>query len=297
MRACVIFNPTAKGDKARHFRKHLDQFGGNIALKPTWAAGTGRLLATEAVVEGFDTIVAAGGDGTLNEVLNGITDALEGFNRARLAVLPLGTVNVFAKELGLPMNLHRAWEAIMVGREAKIDLPLAEFTMNGKAERRHFAQMAGAGLDARAIELVDWEHKKRVAQFAYVIAGFRAMKGPHPPIQFASVDTKTATGELVLIGNGRFYGGKLPIFHSASPTDGLLDVCVFRRVNWLTILRYAIGFVIGRALTPRDLEYFQTNRFTLSSAQPVPFELEGELAGHLPLVCSVQPKALRVIVP
>lgn len=113
MRACVIFNPTARGDKARHFRRHLEEFSDGIALKPTQAPGDGRRLATEAVRDGFDTLVAAGGDGTVNEVLNGIADAPSGFARARLAVLPLGTVNVFARELGLPLQLRPAWQAIM----------------------------------------------------------------------------------------------------------------------------------------------------------------------------------------
>ena len=110
MRACVIFNPTARGEKAKRFRRHLDAFGSQCALKLTAAMGDARRLAAEAVVEGCGTVVAAGGDGTLNEVLNGIGDVPNGFDQARLAVLPLGTVNVFARELGIPTRLDRAWE-------------------------------------------------------------------------------------------------------------------------------------------------------------------------------------------
>src|SRR5258707_446319 len=95
MRTCIIFNPAAKGEKARHFRKALDEIGAQTTLKLTTAAGDARRLAAEAVTEGFDTVVAAGGDGTVNEVLNGLGDAPNGFESARLAVLPLGTVNVF----------------------------------------------------------------------------------------------------------------------------------------------------------------------------------------------------------
>src|SRR5580700_6157302 len=119
MRACVIFNPTAKGDKAKHFRRHLEVIGAECALKQTVAAGGARPLAAEAIREGFDTVVAAGGDGTLNEVLNGIGDVPDGFERIRLGVLPLGTVNVFAKELGLPMELSHAWRVLREGREAR----------------------------------------------------------------------------------------------------------------------------------------------------------------------------------
>src|SRR5262249_10138792 len=93
VRTCVIFNPAARGDKAWRFRRHLEAIGKQSTLRQTAAAGEARRLAAEAVREGFDVVVAAGGDGTLNEVLNGIGDIPDGFERARLGVLPLGTVN------------------------------------------------------------------------------------------------------------------------------------------------------------------------------------------------------------
>ena len=131
VRTCVIFNPAARGDKARHFRRHLDEIASQGALKATTIPGDARRLATEAVADGFELIVAAGGDGTVNEVLNGIGDAPDGFARARLGVLPLGTVNVFAREIGLPLRIERAWEALQRGREARLDLPCVEFSANG----------------------------------------------------------------------------------------------------------------------------------------------------------------------
>src|SRR5207237_299358 len=124
---------------------HLDAIGAECALKPTTAPGGGRALAAEAVREGFEIIVAAGGDGTLNEVLNGIGDEPDGFARARLGVLPLGTINVFAREIGMPLDLRRAWAVIRRGRESAIDLPQVEFGATGKSQRRWFAQLAGAG--------------------------------------------------------------------------------------------------------------------------------------------------------
>ena len=142
MPTCVIFNPTARGDKARHFRRHLDEFAAGVALKPTQAPGHGRRLAAEAVRDGFETVVAAGGDGTVNEVLNGIADTPDGFARARLAVLPLGTVNVFARELGLPLRLAEAWQVILNGRERLIDAPFVEHHVEERPQRRYFARAA-----------------------------------------------------------------------------------------------------------------------------------------------------------
>src|ERR1051325_6225374 len=121
VRACIIFNPTAKGDKARHFFRRLDDIGAECALKKTSAPGHARRLAAEAVREGFETIVAAGGDGTVNEVLNGIGDVPDGFENVRLGLLPLGTVNVFARELKISAKLETALRILRTGRETKID--------------------------------------------------------------------------------------------------------------------------------------------------------------------------------
>src|SRR5437764_5792765 len=175
VRPCVIFNPAARGEKARRFRRHLEEIGTESELKLTTSPGDARRLATEAVLEGFQTVVAAGGDGTLNEVLNGIGDAPEGFERARLGILPLGTVNVFARELLIPTRLERAWETICQARETRIDLPAVEYRRNDAQQRQYFAQLAGAGLDARAIELVKWQVKKIIGPFAYVLAGLHAI--------------------------------------------------------------------------------------------------------------------------
>jgi len=296
MRACVIFNPTARGDKARHFRRHLDEFAAGVALKPTQAPGDGRRLAAEAVRDGFDTLVAAGGDGTVNEVLNGIADAPDGFARARLAVLPLGTVNVFARELGLPLGLRAAWQTILQGNERRMDAPFAEQAGATGTSRRYFAQMAGAGLDARSISLVDWAAKKRLSQFAYVLAGLKAMREAHPPIT-VEAEGQAVTGEFVLVGNGRFYGGSLPVFPRAQLDDGLLDLCVFPRVSWGLIARYAFGYLTGRPLVPRDARELRVPRARLTAAVAVPFEVEGDLCGTLPVELGILPRVLRVVAP
>ena len=236
VRTCVIFNPAAQGEKARRFRRSLDAMGSQCALKGTTAPGDARRLAAEAVTDGFELVAAAGGDGTLNEVLNGIGDVPDGFERARFRVLPLGTVNVFARELGIPLGLDKAWEIIQRGRETSIDLPCVEYGPPGARQRRFFAQLAGAGLDARAIELVNWPLKKKIGPLAYVVAGLKALL-EKPASIIISAGAQTATGQLVLIGNGRLYGGTFKISPEADLRDGLLEVCVFPRANWFTLAR------------------------------------------------------------
>jgi YegS/Rv2252/BmrU family lipid kinase len=296
VRTCVIFNPAARGDQARHFRRHLDDIASQCALKATAAPGEARRLATEAVADGFELIVAAGGDGTVNEVLNGIGDAPEGFTRARLGVLPLGTVNVFAREIGLPLGIERAWQTLQRGRETRVDLPGVEFSANGVRRRQYFVQLAGAGLDARAIELVAWPLKKKFGPLAYVIAGLKALRGRLPKIT-ARVDGQTVTGELILIGNGRLYGGPFKIFPETDLRDGLLDLCIFPRTNWLTLLRCAPGLLLRRKLPDGVAQRFRTSAFELTSDLPASFELDGEWVGNLPATFSVAHEQLRVAVP
>jgi diacylglycerol kinase (ATP) len=296
VKTCVIFNPAARGNKARQFRDQLAQLSTEVALKPTYAPGAGRLLASQAVREGFETLVAAGGDGTLNEVLNGIGDVPEGFARTRLGILPLGTINVFAREIGLPLSFEPAWAALQRGRESLVDVPEVEFTINGAPSRRLFAQLAGAGLDSRAIELVDWEQKKAVGPLAYVVAGFKALAESKTTI-VASAPNTTSQGELVLIGNGRYYGGHFKLFPAADLRDGLLDVTVFPRVNWETLLRSGWGWLTDQLHSSAGCQTFQADSVTLTSESPVALQLDGDNVGHLPARFSVRRQLLRVVIP
>lgn len=296
MRTCVIFNPAARGDKARRFRRHLDGIGAECSLKQTASAGDARRLAAQAVAEGFEVIVAGGGDGTLNEVLNGIGDVPDGFERARLGVLPLGTVNVFARELQIPAKLEGAWETIRKGKETRIDLPAVEYSENGKRVVRYFAQLAGAGLDARAIDLVKWQVKKLVGPLAYVMAGLHALLAAPSRIA-VSVNGNQSHGELILIGNGRLYGGNFRLFPRADLRDGLLEVCVFPRVNWITLARCSPGLLLNGALPASAASAYQAQSIVLTGETTTPLQIDGELIGHLPATFTIQPSRLRVIVP
>jgi diacylglycerol kinase (ATP) len=293
---CIVFNPAARGERARRFREHLDALGVACVLKPTTAPGTGQKLAREAVRDGFSCVVAAGGDGTLNEVLNGIVGEPDGLERVALGVLPLGTSNVFARELGLPLRWDRAWDLIQQGHERRIDLVKATFESPDGRCARHFVQLAGAGLDARAVELVDWEWKKQAGFFAYVTAALRALREPQSIIT-VETDTETATGELVLLGNGQRYGGPFRLFPQARLDDGHLDAHVYARAD----IRLAIA-CLGGLLTRRLGSVGRPKRLRaaflrLTASARTPFQIDGELAGHLPAQLEVRPAALRVVAP
>ena len=295
MQTCLIFNPSARGQKADAFCSRLASLFPQWVLRRTGAQGEARQLAAQAVREGFAAIIAAGGDGTANEVVNGMADVPQGLSTVRLGIIPLGTVNVFARELGLPRDLAGAARTLAAGRELSIDLGRAEFTAAGRGQCRHFLQLAGAGLDARAVELVSWEWKKKTGPLAYIAAGLKALREKQSVI---TVDgANPASGELVLLGNGRYYGGSFEFFPRASLRDGLLDICVLPRVTAWHFLRAALGIATGQVLRFWPSRHFRSPSVTLSSSGRVGLQLDGEYAGELPVRLSVRSQALRVIVP
>jgi diacylglycerol kinase (ATP) len=293
---CIIFNPTAKGDKARLLRRQVEQLGDTYALRPTTGPGAARPIAAAAVAEGYTTLIAAGGDGTVNEVLNGIGDHPHGFEQATLGIIPLGTANVLARELAIPLDLTRAREVLGQGRTLDIDLICVTHRRDGEPARRWMVQLAGAGLDARAVELVDWSLKKRLGYLAYVIAGLRALLGASPKITVNSRPWQAA-GELVLLGNGRLYGGSFNLFPSADIRDGLLEVRVFPRANWRTALAFAMAALTGRFAGLGNSVDFRGTCVELNAELRVPLEIDGEAVGELPAHFEVHPRKLRVIVP
>jgi len=144
--------------------------------------------------------------------------------------------------------------------------------------------------------LVQWELKKKLGPLAYVLAGLHALLGP-PATITATGAGQSAAGGLVLVGNGRLYGGQFRIFPEADLNDGCLEIRVFPRVNWLTLIRSAPSLLL-RGLLPRSVARgFRAESFTLTSPAPAPMEADGELIGHLPATFSVQRSRLRVIVP
>ena len=286
LRTFVIFNPAARGEKSQRLRAFLDaKAGPTVTLAPTRRAGDAKTLAADAVAQGYDVVVAAGGDGTINEVVNGL-----GTSGVALGVVPLGTVNVFAQELGIPRQFDAAWAVIEAGTVRTIDLGCAE----AQGQRRLFVQLAGVGFDAQAVRAANWELKKKFGPLSYLWAGAQVLWQPRRVVEVVP----GGRGSIVLIGNGRLYGGKLALFPEARMDDGKLDVCVFERWSGLAVTRYVLGVLQGSHTRLPDVKYFQAEQFECRAATaPVPYELDGEDAGEAPVRFSVLPRALRVIVP
>ncbi len=263
----------------------IAQFSESALLRITTGAGEAGILAKEAAAEGCRTIVAAGGDGTINEVINGIAGA-----DVTLGILPMGTMNVFASELGLPVNdLGACWAAVEKGRTREVDLLYA----NGHA----FVQLGGIGLDAQVVQETSWEFKKNWGPLSYLISATQIAARKPPRLVVEAEGAALLEGSFVLVGNGRLYGGPFVLFKDARIDDGKLDVLVFKNLGYLDIVRYLHAILMGSHPDLHDVEYFQTTRVTVRSDAEVPVEVDGEVIGSVPITFTVSPKNFRVIAP
>lgn len=261
---------------------------------PTACVGDAAVLAARAVEDGFDVVVAAGGDGTLNEVVNGLAPSVLAGHAVRFAVLPMGTANVFALEYELPFDVARAWNIIEQGRERNIDLACASYQTPEGARARHFIQLAGAGLDAHAVFLLNWRLKKCLGKGAYAVAMFQALVKSRCALQLRTGGT-THCARWVLIGNGVNYAGKYRFFPNARPDDGLIDLCLFERLNPIFLSRCALRLLSGGVLDFSGIKHVQSESFEIHSDTEAHLELDGENAGTLPATFSVRKQALRLI--
>lgn len=277
----VILNPAARSERARHTWERIESLPG-AKVQLTAAQGDARSLAIWGVEQGFRTIVAAGGDGTINEVVNGIAGA-----DVALGILPLGTMNVFAAELGLPNDLKYAWEIVRSGRTRKIDL--------ARAGDHYFVQLAGVGLDAQVVKETTWASKKSLGPLSYLISAAQ-IASRKPPLLEVEANDLRREGSFVLIGNGRYYGLPVKVFRDAVIDDGKLDVLIFKNLGYLDIARYLGGIMMGTHPELVDVEYFQTKKLIVRSAEEVPVEADGELVGKLPVTFRISSRKLRVIV-
>lgn len=281
----IILNPAAGSEQAERWRERIESIAHGCALFTTSHSGEAEALARHVAEKGVEKIVAAGGDGTINEVVNG----LAGTNAA-LGLLPLGTVNVFAMELGLPTNnLEFCWEVIQGDNMRFVDLPSA----NGK----YFVQLAGVGLDAQVVKETSLAFKRSLGPLSYLISAAQIAAREPPRLFIESKNASVDEASFVLVGNGRHYGGPFPFFKHAVLDDGLFDVVAFKRLGYLEIIKYLQDVVFSSDIRVPEVEYFQTPHLRITSDQDVPVELDGELVGICPVDFQIREKALRVLTP
>src|SRR5437773_2302468 len=282
----VILNPASGSpESVQDWQERVESIARGCPIRVTSHAGEAEALARSAVEEGFARVVAAGGDGTVNQVANGLAGS-----NTTLGLLPMGTVNVFAMELGLPLhNLQLCWDIVEGANKRLVDLPRA----NGKC----FVQLAGVGLDAQVVKETSLAFKRSFGPLSYLISATHIAARQPPKLFIESEHTAVEEGSFVLIGNGRLYGGPFPFFKHAIVDDGLFDVVVFKRLGYLEIVKYLQDVVFSSDIRVPEIEYFQTRQLRITSEQDVPLELDGELAGNCPVDFRIRKRALRVLAP
>lgn len=289
-RALVILNPMAGNSHQRRavaqgIAEWRSRHGWHVQLRETRRAGDATEIAQTEHGQ-YDLVVAAGGDGTVNEVMNGLVET-----DTALAALPIGTGNVWVRELQQSVNPLTAARQLVDGRVQRIDV--------GKANDRYFLLMAGIGLDAAITQNVRSGDKKRLGRLAYIIKSVPVLWKLRGTRTRISLDGTPLKGDalFVLISNSRLYGGVVEIAYRAKMNDGLLDVCVMTGDNALSAPKLLAGIVLrGYGVIP-GLQYLQAKTIEIACSKPLPVQVDGDTIGATPMTFSIVPRALNIWLP
>lgn len=272
----VILNPAARSSRAGRQLERVRALATGAHCAETRTAGDARHLARTLAEEGWSTIVAAGGDGTVNEVVAGLLEA-DVATCPTLGILPLGTMNVFALELGLPvLRLEHCWQRIEAGHTRPIDV--------WGAGPHRFVQMAGVGVDAQVIRHTSWESKKQWGPLSYLGTLSRVLENPPAEIRVRIDDGPWLSASTVLLGNGRLYGGPFSVFPEAVNDDGLIDIALVHGHGPATFSNLVADVLLRENDESHDrLTRWRGQRVSIEAADAVPFEVDGELGGETPV--------------
>jgi YegS/Rv2252/BmrU family lipid kinase len=299
MRYLLIANPVSGYGLARSqiatVAKFFRKRGHVIDVRLTKGPGHAESLAREGVDGGYDVLIVGGGDGTINEVLNGIAG-----RNIKLAVIPWGTGNVFAAEMRFPKSVAAVCRMILQGCSERLDV--------GVYGERRFLLMVGAGFDAYSLKQLEGQGlKRRLGLVAYAMAAIRAFaRYRFPQIRIELADGRRDSGSFIIVSNTSRYGDFFSFTPNATPTDGLLDVFVFRETGrWNTIflaLRYMMRFIADPNLAAPPLgmqrsRIYRTKGLRLTSTKNVFTQVDGELGIRLPVDIAIDPKSVELILP
>jgi len=273
MKIKLIANPIAGGDavgKIESAALRMRSFGHEVDLCLTGARGDAQRFAQDARIEGYDRIVAAGGDGTLNEVINGLVPS-----SVPLAFLPLGTTNVFALEAGIPFDIDGACDVALNAEPRPVSL--------GVADETRFLLMAGIGPDAEAVYHVSGRLKRLTGKFAYVVSAFKVFFGsPPPPFNVILDDGSTFQAYGGVLGNCRLYGGRFTVTPDASLDEQPFDATFFLRSGRIPLLRCVLAVASGKRLAAPFVSRFRASALRMEG-ENVHVQIDGDYFGRLPL--------------
>jgi YegS/Rv2252/BmrU family lipid kinase len=288
-RALIILNPAA--GRSRPSRRLLDRVvaalearGCAVVVRRTGPAmGDAERLAREAGPE-FDIIVAAGGDGTINAVANGMAAGPR-----PLALLPLGTANVLAREIGLPRRPELLAELIAAGPARPI--------WPGRVGDRLFLVMASTGFDAETVAAVNPRLKRYAGRLAFawaIVVRLWRYRASELRVRVDGADYRAAT---LVAAKGRFYGGSHVIAPRASLAEPMLDLVLFQRSGRLMVLCYLAALLLGRVPRRRDVTFLRSRSALVSGADGLPVQADGEIVARLPVCIAIAEQPVQLVRP
>lgn len=288
MRVAIIANPSSGKGKAAAAAKYLERLmqrrGITPAMHYTSSVSRTKKLANHISFR-YPKVIAVGGDGTINEIINGIigTDC-------KLGIVPTGTANVLALELGLPRDIEKASAIAVNGNAKRIDL--------GKVNSRYFSLMCGIGLDAEVISQVKPLVKEIFRKAAFPMVAVKTLINYQPEHLSVKIDDSLMSeGYFVVVANSHYYGGTMSIARKADLADGILDVCIFKTKSNIDFLRHIAALVIGKNISAKGVEFYKAKDVkVVSDNKPVLIQADGDVVDKTPADISIQPKKIQVMV-
>lgn len=289
----VLINPTSGPTRARTLtpaiiQERAEQAGWQVEIETSTGPGDLTERARRAGERGARRVIVMGGDGSINEVVQAIVDPA-----VELGILPAGTVNILANELGIPADLDEALHVALTGRAIAIDV--------GVANGRIFTLMVGIGYDAMITRTMWPEIKKIAGEVAYALAGLQSFLVHRTTRMRIRIDGARPIRRLVyllVVANTRLYAGSSAVLaETASVKDGLFDVCWFSAREWWRVPVGIFRIFSGRGKRFAPFEVVKAREIRIEASRSVPYQLDGDSAGFLPVSIQIRPKALRVVVP
>ncbi len=288
----LIFNPAAGRRRRRRFERvagALAEAGVRFAVADTACSGDAERLAREAALSGERLVVAAGGDGTIAEVANGIAGT-----GAALGVIPTGTANVFAHELGLPFRPAAIAATLAAGHRRDVLPGCARF---GDGRERLFIQMLGVGFDAAVVAALDAALKRRIGKGAYVVETLRQLASWPFPRLTLRLDGEAVEAAQVIATKGRFYGGRFLLAPGTAPDRAGLTACVFARGGLGAATLAGLALPLGLVARVPGFAARRVSGLAIEAPAGLPVQADGDLVGVTPVSLGDAAATLSVIVP
>ncbi len=272
----MIYNPVAGQRHHGRFSKILKLLKENFKnLEILETKGKDHAIAlAQRLKKNIDLLLIAGGDGTINEVLNGINN-----KKIIIGIIPIGTANVLANELGISKNPNHLITTLMQGKIEQLSI--------GNVNNKKFIQMAGLGFDAHVVRDVNKSLKNKVGKLAYIYESVKEIIR-HKKIKYeVIVGKKKYQASSIIIANGHYYGGRFICAPEASPKDPFLHICMFQHFGRLNCLKYSVALIFGLIPKLKSVKIIKVKNFKVSHPHGEPIQADGDILGSIPAIFSI----------